>query len=180
MKKVLLLSLMAASALLGCNKSTSPKTASRPDDPVQQKLKELAGSNATDCGRLDVRAANDQLTNASTCATKSAEGKRPFYVAYDMPGMSTGVAGDAQGKLFALQLQGSGTGAKLESGPCPAQLRIAPSGRLTCFIPGTMGLSATGADPHSGISTNPGMSPGGMGIPQPFNTPPAKPAPKSK
>lgn len=177
---------MAASMLIGCNKSPSSKASSvpvRPNDAVQQKLVELAGPNATDCGRFDVRAANDQLTNASSCATKSAEGKRPFYVAYDMPGMSTGIAGNSDGKLFALELQGSGTGAKLDSGPCPAQLRIAPSGRLTCFIPGTMGLNATGADPHSGINTSPGMSPhGSSGIPQPFNTrpAPAQSAPKSK
>jgi hypothetical protein len=184
MNKTLLLGLIAAACLTGCNKSSTSAAPAKPDDAVQRKLKELAGSGATDCGRLDIKAANEQLTSASSCATKAAEKKQPFYVAYDMPGMTTGVAGSTSG-VFALELQGSGTGAKLDSGPCPAPLRIAPSGRLTCFIPGTMGLNPTGADPHSGIPVTPGASPhgGSMGIPQPFNSPnagTAQPAPKKK
>lgn len=173
MNKAIVLGLAAATCLIGCNKSSTTSSApSRPDDAVQQKLKQLAGSGASDCGRLDVKAPIDQFKAASTCATKASEGKQPFYVAYDMPGMTTGVAGSSDGKLFALELQGGGTGAKLESGACPAALRIAPSGRLTCFIPGTMGLTPTGADPHSGIPMTQGGNPsGGMGIPQPFDSP---------
>src|SRR5215469_1928155 len=168
MCKPLLVALLAAVCLVGCNKS-STAAASHPDDAVQLKLKELAGARASDCGRLDIKATNDALTGASSCATKSAQDKKPFYVAYDMPGMSTGVAGNSQGKLFAVELQGMGPGAQLQSGPCPGEMRIAKSGRVTCFIPGTMGLSPTGADPHSGISMNPNGQPssGGM-LPQPF------------
>src|SRR5215467_13771056 len=99
MKKILVLGLIAGMSLIACNKSKSAAPPTRPDDAVQIKLKQLAGSGATDCGRLDVRAADQQLTGASNCATKAAEGKRPFYVAYDMPGMSTGVAGSSAGKL---------------------------------------------------------------------------------
>src|SRR5437660_8214604 len=89
MNKFLLLGVLAAVCLTGCNKSKSGSSVSasaRPDDAVQLKLKALAGSGATDCGRLDVRAADQQLTGASTCAQKAAESKHPFYVAYDMPG----------------------------------------------------------------------------------------------
>ena len=186
MNKFLLLGVLAAVCLTGCNKSKSGSSVSasaRPDDAVQLKLKALAGSGATDCGRLDVRSADQQLTGASTCAQKAAESKHPFYVAYDMPGMSTGVAGNADGKLFAVQLQGAGTGAQLASGPCPAELRLAKSGRMTCFIPGTMGLNPTASDPHSGIAVSPGNPQGGM-IPQPFGSAPnastPKPPPKSK
>jgi len=169
MQKFLLVALLAAVCLTGCTKSSTSSAASHPDDAVQLKLKELSGSGATDCGRLDVKAADQALTGASSCATKAAQDKHPFYVAYDMPGMSTGVAGNSQGKLFAVELQGGGTGAQLQSGPCPADMRIAKSGRVTCFIPGTMGLSPTGADPHSGIPMNPNGQPsaGGM-LPQPF------------
>ena len=185
MNKALLLGMVAAACLTGCNKSSTPATPAtpaKPDDAVQVKLKQIAGPGATDCGRLDVRAADAQLTSASGCATKAAGSKHPFYVAYDMPGMATGVAGAPDGKLFAVQLQGSGTGAQLESGPCPADLRVAHSGRVTCFIPGTMGLTPTASDPHSGIAVNPGANPkGGMGIPQPFPTPKSDaPKPKSK
>jgi hypothetical protein len=187
MYRALVVALLAGALFSGCNKksSSAPSTASsvRPDDRVQLKLKELAGSGATDCGRLDVRAADQQLTSASTCATQAAQAKHGFYVGYDMPGMSTGVAGNSEGKLFAVQLQGASTGAQLVSGACPAELRLAKSGRVTCFIPGTMGLTPTASDPHSGIAINPGAQPqGGMGIPQPFGTAPAtssppKPAP---
>jgi len=184
MKRALVIAVMAAAiCLAGCNKAKSSAPAAKPDDAVQLKLKQLAGSGATDCGRLDVRATDPQLTGASSCATKAADGKHPFYVAYDMPGMSTGVAGSSDGRLFAVELQGAGTGAQLQSGPCPAELRVAKSGRVTCFIPGTMGLNPSAADPHSGVQVNPGASPHG-GIPQPFGTAPssgaAKAPPKSK
>lgn len=170
MSKAILVALIAASCLIGCKKSSVP---SRPDDNVQLKLKELAGPGATDCGRFDVRAPEQQLTRASNCATNSAQSRRPFYVAYDMPGMTTGVAGNSQGKLFAVELQGSGPGAQLASGACPGDMRVAKSGRITCFIPGTMGLNPSAADPHSGISMNPQASPpGGMGIPQPLTPSP--------
>ena len=173
MYRTLLVALLAAVCLIGCNKTASTSAASHPDDAVQLKLKELAGSGASDCGRLDIKATNDALTGAGTCATKAAQNKKAFYVAYDMPGMSTGVAGNSQGKLFAVELQGVGPGAQLQSGPCPGEMRIAKSGRVTCFIPGTMGLNPTGADPHSGISMSPGGMPSGTPaqggfLPQPF------------
>lgn len=191
MDRTLLVALLAAVCLIGCNKGPSTAAASHPDDAVQLKLKELAGSGASDCGRLDVKATNDALAGASACATKSAQDKKAFYVAYDMPGMSTGVAGNSQGKLFAVELQGMGPGAQLQSGPCPGEMRIAKSGRVTCFIPGTMGLSPTGADPHSGISMTPGGMPGGGApaqggfLPQPFpgstnTSQPPKAAPKKQ
>src|SRR6201993_609821 len=125
MKKRTVLCVTALLCLIGCNKSgTSPAGKSaHPDDAVSLKLKELAGSGATDCGRVGVKANEQESKAASGCATQAAQGKHPFYVAYDMPGMSTGVAGSSDGKLYAVELQGSGTGAQLQSGACPAELR---------------------------------------------------------
>jgi len=186
MRKTILVALIAAACLTGCKKSPPPPpTSTKADDAVQLKLKTFAGASATDCGRLNVNAANQQLTDASTCATKAAQDKHPFYVAYDMPGMSTGVAGNSEGKLFAVQLQGGGMGAQLAGGPCPAEMRIAKSGRVTCFIPGTMGLNPSAADPHGGIAMNPANGgPGGTGIPQPLTPSPfpsgSKPPAKQK
>ena len=172
MKKVIALGLAMVVGLCGCNKSgSSSGVAARPDDAVSLKLKELAGAGATDCGRLDIKATDQQSKTASGCATQAAQSKHAFYVAYDMPGMSTGVASSSDGKLFAVELQGSGSGGQVQSGPCPAELRVAHSGRVTCFIPGTMGLNPSPADPHSGIAVNPGMKPGGGMIPQPFAAP---------
>ena len=167
MKNLIALTVMALLCFTGCKKSESSGAAARPDDSVSLKLKELAGSGATDCGRLDVKATEQQSKTAISCATQAAQSKHPFYVAYDMPGMSTGVAGSSEGKLFAVELQGAGPGAQLQSGPCPAELRVAHSGRVTCFAPGTMGLNPTAADPHSGINVNPGAAPGGA-MPHPF------------
>ena len=162
MQKIFLL-LFLAGCVSGCSKapgsgaSTSPATsavaasAEKKSDGVQQKLAEFAGSAATDCGRLNSQA-DDQLKAASTCAMGAAQAKHPFYVAYDLPGMTVGVAGDGEGKLFTVQAQGSGN---LSSGSCPATLRVAPSGRVTCFAPGDMGSMGGGV--HNGMN-----APGGM------------------
>lgn len=144
------------------------------NDAVQQKLQELAGSGAADCGRHDIKAQNPELTSASNCAQNAVKDKKPFFVAYDMPGMTTAVAGNAEGKLFAVELQGSGTGAKLDSGPCPAALRVASSGRITCFTPGSMSLN--GNDPHAGMGVTPGATNphASSAFPQPMAPPPSK------
>jgi hypothetical protein len=148
-------------SLAGCNKSSAPSSSampsvSKPHDAVQQKLAEYAGSSASDCGRLDVRANESQTKSAGDCAMQASQGKKPFYVAYDMPGMSVGVAGNAEGKLFTVQAQGG----SVSGGACPSQLRVASSGRVTCFAPGDMssmsGSHASGsvpsgaANPHAG------------------------------
>jgi hypothetical protein len=162
------------SLLVGCNKSSTPAapadnsaasssvpSASMPsansNDAVQQKLVEFAGSAAKGCGRLDVQAPPAQLSSASSCAMDAAQNKRPFYVAYDMPGMSIGVAGNSDGKLFTAQSQGGDTG--LTSGACPSPIRVASSGRVTCFAPGDMG--SMGAGHQGGMPT--GKSPHGDG-----------------
>lgn len=105
-------------------------------DGVQQKLQEYAGTGASNCGTLDIHAAQEQLKSASDCAMQASQGKKPFLVSYEMPGMAVGVAGNGEGKLFTVQTQGEGS---LSSGECPAQLRVASSGRVTCFAPGDMG-----------------------------------------
>ncbi len=164
MQKIFLF-LFLAIGVSGCSKGTGPATATAPapsagpagassetkTDAVQQKLAEFAGAPATDCGRLNAQA-DDQLKAASTCAVDAAQAKHPFYVAYDMPGMTVGVAGNAEGKLFTVQAQGSGD---VSSGTCPSQLRVAPSGRVTCFAPGDMG--SMGAGVHNGMNAPSGM-----------------------
>lgn len=125
--------------LIACNKSSAPSASSsasnKPPDAVQEKLQEYAGSSASDCGRLDVHASEAQSKAASDCALQANQSKKPFYVAYDMPGMNIGVAGNSEGKLFTVQSQGGSA----TSGACPSQLRVASSGRVTCFAPGDMG-----------------------------------------
>jgi hypothetical protein len=163
--RLILLALMVTS-LGACNKSSGPSGAStpsvsKPHDGVDQKLQEYAGSSASDCGRLDVRSAEPQAKTASDCAMQASQQKKPFYVAYDMPGMTVGVAGNSEGKLFTVQSQG-GT---VTSGACPSQLRVASSGRVTCFAPGDMGsmsgshaagsMPPGAANPHSGGATKP-------------------------
>jgi hypothetical protein len=84
---------------------------------------------------------------------QASQGKHAFYVSYEMPGMGVGVAGNAEGKLFTVQTQGA-TGA-LTSGACPSALRVASSGRVTCFAPGDMG-SMSGS--HTAGSMPPGAT----------------------
>ena len=94
---VLALSLAAFSA---CNKSKSPDQpqnatpSSSKSDAVQQKLQELAGSGASDCGSPKSQQPAD-VEPASKCAMQAAQNKQAFYVRYDLPGMTTAMAGDA-------------------------------------------------------------------------------------
>lgn len=158
MKTPLILFALAVVGLTSCNKSSAPTgsstpSVSKPHDAVQQKLEEYAGSSASDCGRLDVRANETQTKSAGECAMQASQNKKPFYVAYDMPGMTVGVSGNSEGKLFTVQSQGGA----VSSGACPSQLRVAASGRVTCFAPGDMssmsGSHAAGSVPAG--SSNP-------------------------
>jgi hypothetical protein len=156
--------LLVAGCVSGCSKAPNTSTSSPAPSPsavampaaksdaLQQKLAEFAGSGATDCGRPATQADN-QLSAASDCAMQAAKANHAFYVAYDMPGMSVGVAGRSDGHLFTVQSQGE---ANVTSGACPSQLRVAPSGRVTCFAPGDMGSMGAGA--HNGMTAAPGMA----------------------
>ena len=154
-------------SLTACDNSPAPSassssSSSKPADAVQLKLQEYAGSSASDCGRLDVRATAEQSKAASDCAMQANQSKRPFVIAYDMPGMTVGVAGNSEGKLFTVQSQAGGSAG---SGACPSQLRLASSGRVTCFAPGDMGsmsgshaagsVPAGAPNPHAGGSKPP-------------------------
>jgi len=184
MHKTLFVTLLGVCVLSACKSaapgsgassaSASPASSSSTNvnDAVEKKLVEMAGSGATNCGRLSSQATSD-MDAASKCATQAAQQKHAFYVGYDMPGMTVGVVGNAEGKLFSVQSQTGGAG--LTSEPCPAELRVAPSGRVTCYAPGTFPMgagsgshtnmsmpSAMGANPHAGPATgqNPHQSAG--------------------
>jgi len=168
MKKISFAIILATLCVTGCNKPATPSAGSenpstpsstapvsaapKANDALQQKLVEYSGSSGSDCGRLDVQAPEAQLKSASSCAMQASQEKRPFYVAYDMPGMSVGVAGNSDGKLFTVQSQGAG----LTSGACPSQLRVASSGRISCFAPGDMGSMGGG---HTSMSSPMGKMP---------------------
>src|SRR5947209_12747682 len=113
MRNLPIVLMIALCALSGCTKSSTPAAANGPtaaspkSDAVQQKLLDYAGDGAKDCGRLDVRAPEPQLKTTGDCAMQAAQAKRPFYVAYDMPGMSLGVAGTTAGKPLSVQSQGA-------------------------------------------------------------------------
>jgi hypothetical protein len=177
MKHITVVLMFTLFGLTACNKSASPaapasnaasSSAASPmssagPGPVQQKLQEYSGAGATNCGSLDARAAEAQLKSASDCTMQANQGKHAFYVSYEMPGMAVGVAGNGEGKLFTVQTQGA-TGA-LTSGACPSALRVASSGRVTCFAPGDMGsmsgshtagsMPAGTTNPYTTGKTNP-------------------------
>lgn len=168
MKKLTVIVALALAAILsGCNKKNV--SASSSSDQLEQKLQQLAGNGAQNCGRI--KAVNDGQTKpASDCAMQAAKDKKPFYVAYDMPGLSVAVAGSGDGKLYAVQSQSlasaEGEAANQPTGPteltvtpCPSELRLASSGRVTCFTPGSFGMNASGGSPHGGgMTMPPGMA----------------------
>ena len=163
MKNTAIVLLISLCLLNACNKASGPgasssastPSAQHPADAVQQKLQDYSGAGATDCGRFDVHATAAQLKTASDCAMQANQSKHAFYVAYDMPGMAVGVAGNADSKLFTVQSQGDGPSPALTTGACPSQLRVASSGRVTCFAPGDMGSMGGG---HTAGAIPPGMA----------------------
>jgi hypothetical protein len=176
MRKALPLFLIAACMLTGCKSKSSSGAANGAgavisgDDPVQKKLQELAGSGGKNCGLLKSQVVAE-MDAASKCAVDAAKAKAPFYVEYQLPGMNVAIAGNAQGKLFAVQSQTGGAG--LSSADCPAELRVAPSGRLTCYAPGTFPMGA-GAGSHTNMSMPPVMGTSGA----PAILPPGHPKPQ--
>jgi hypothetical protein len=175
----LIVFLTAALVLAGCNKSpNAPSGTSNPSDPVERKLADLAGPGAKSCGHLKTQTAAE-VDAAGKCVMQSATDKKPFYVAYDLPGLTVAIAGNADGKLFSMQTNPSATGG-LAVTPCPAELRIAPSGRATCYAPGTfpmgtdssmheplMTMPPNGASPHQRLGAPP------PGTPNPHTQPKA-------
>lgn len=89
---------------------------------------------------------------------QASQKKQAFYISYDMPGMVVGVAGNAEGKLYTARSEGSA----VSSGDCPSALRLAASGRVTCFAPGDMGSMGAG---HTAIP---------QGMPNPHALPKSK------
>jgi hypothetical protein len=188
MRKLALI-ILAFSVILGCNSKPAPTPAASqtpsagapapitapPSTPaassadVQPKLQELAGKGATDCG--DVKSlSGEELKAASDCAMQAAKAKKPFLVSYDMPGLSVGVAGNAEGKLFTVQSsEQAGKPMPPSSMPCPSELRIANSGRVTCMPAGSMGAAPGSGNPHAG-----GMGAAAPGTPNPHATAPSK------
>lgn len=185
--------LLTVLSLAACSKSStssaSPGNLTAPSsagDPIEKQLQELAGGNATNCGRLTSQVP-EQMDAAAKCAMQATKAKQAFYVAYELPGLTIAVAGNTDGKLFTVQSESAsapGNPAGLASGACPSELRVAPSGRVTCFAKGTFGMGmdathgggmnkpVTGANPHQGL----GIPPPGHVNPrqQQSGTPPPK------
>lgn len=185
--------LSVAAVLAACNQNSKPSQAATPTntssqtptpqpanttpDAMTTELTKLAGPGATDCGRIGM---SGDVQGASKCAMQANDAKKPFYVRYDLPmpdaQMAIATVRTADGKLISVQYDSKGwekplEGAKLSEdktvavGPCPTpnNLRIASSGRVTCFAPQQM---PAGMSPHGGGMKMPpstGEPHGGMG-----------------
>lgn len=164
MRRFVFVLVIAAVLLSGCKKSQPGSSAAQSTDPLETHLQHLAGSNATNCGRIAPRT---DVKTATDCAVQANHAKHPFYVSYEMPGGDTGqitvaLAGASDGKLFAVEYNTKGwsdsDGAQLSddkrmmTSPCPAPLRVAQSGRATCYPPPAMGGQG---NPHGGMSMPP-------------------------
>src|SRR4051812_8850716 len=141
MHKVLAVLILATALLAGCNTGSAPPSVSTStptpaatapaaapaattpsNDVVQAKLTELSGAGATDCGEVKTLA-DDAIKQASDCAMQASKSKKAFHVAYEMPGLSVGVASNAEGKLFTVQSEtDNGKAAPAKAEPCPADL----------------------------------------------------------
>ncbi len=174
MQKALIGIVIVALSLANCDKSSTPPVSSA-TPPATQYSASCRNSPETERPIVVVssRRPRNQMEAAGACAMGAAKKKQAFYVAYELPGLIVALAGDSAGKLFSVQQEQpgktpSGTAAELVATPCPSELRIAQSGRVTCIAPGSMGGSSMGgATAHGGKSMSPGASPsphGGMNM----------------
>ena len=177
MKLTLTVALLTTLVLSACNKSQNkPQAEMKPADAVQAKLLEIAGMGATNCGAPKTQE-KDAVQPATDCAMKAAQSKQAFYVRYDLPGMTTAMAGDGKGQLYSVQSEANG---EVQSAPCPAEIRVAQSGRVTCYAANSMGGMGTmgGTNPHGGMGMPPanGSNPHeGSAMPSHGNPKPSKP-----
>jgi hypothetical protein len=163
MRNFLIFLLLAAVSFTGCKR---PAAAANPVDVLESRLRTLAGTDATNCGRV---APGADVKPASDCAMQANSSKHPFYVGYSMNAGEMGLitfafAGDANGKVYRAEYnpkgwQGPMTGGDLTDGTqvfslaCSAPLRVAQSGRVTCLPP--MAMGAGGMNPHGGLMMPP-------------------------
>jgi hypothetical protein len=154
-----------------------------PDDTVTAALRSLAGSDAKDCGTVSGQSGD--LEAASGCAMHSNRANSPFFVRYDLPvpgtKMAIATARASDGKLYTVQysdatykqaVAGStlSRDKKMLTMPCTAELRVASSGRVTCFPP-QQNAGNIAASPHGGGMAMPsGANPHGS---SPHGTMPA-------
>ena len=129
--------------------SAEAPAATTSEGNVSTALQGLAGKDATNCGDIKTLA-GEEVGKAGDCAMSSAKNKKAFLVSYEMPGLSVGVAGNVEGKLFMAQSSEVAGKATTKSQPCPAELRIAQSGRVTCMPAGSMGVAPGSDNPHAG------------------------------
>jgi hypothetical protein len=171
---------------------STPASQASPNDEMTAQLKKVAGPDAKDCGT--VAAKSGDLQSASDCALQSNDAKKPFWVRYELPlpgaQMHIATARASDGKLYTMQYSSAGykqapegatisSDKKLLTMPCPdAPLRVAGSGRVTCFAPqqnaGNInasphggGMAMPGANPHGAMPPASGTNPHGASPPKP-------------
>jgi hypothetical protein len=160
--------LMLLCLLAGCSKLKSrPNDAGSPasvstsaagssslsEDVVHNRVVELAGTGATNCG-IYKSSVPAELNAGSKCAEDAFKARSPFFIEYEMPGLTVAVAGNAKGQFYSVQSATNGAG--LTSGECPAELRVASSGRVTCYaqVASPMGAGSRG-NPHGTVGAMP-------------------------
>ncbi|HWR34819.1 MAG TPA: hypothetical protein VN622_02975 [Clostridia bacterium] len=175
---------VSCAALFACKSSpapqsstestTAPAASNLPSDEMTEQLRKLAGTGASDCGRVPV---NGDVKAASDCAMQANSANKPFTVRYDLPmekTFSIATVRAADGKLYTVQYDSRGWEAKPENGTitedkkvliseCQKELplRIAGSGRITCMAPQQMPAGG-GMSPHGGMSPSGANTKGAM------------------
>jgi hypothetical protein len=129
-------------ALLGFNCSTK-----NGDNIVSNKLKDVAGGEATDCGRVGI---GEDAAAANECSIRAIRLGRPFLVQYDVQGLDTrlvvGLARDDNGRVVMLKYDPEGWDRNIGLGGelsfhnrlltrycgSPTRLQVSHRGYLSC------------------------------------------------
>jgi hypothetical protein len=157
-----------------------------PNDEMTAQLQKLAGADAKDCGT--VPGVGGEVQAASDCAMQSNSASKPFYVRYELPlpgtKMAIATVRATDGKLYTVQYAADGykqasggatltADKKVMTMACADALRVASSGRVTCFAP-QQNAGPMPSTPHGGLMTMPpasGMNPHGSIPPAPGANP---------
>jgi hypothetical protein len=120
--------------------ATSPKHRDTEPEAYVTKLKNLAGPDAANCGRVGV---DEQTGTANKCAKNAFKNGKAFYVVYELRATDsaalTSVVRNAKGQMWQISYSGKGysgnphlyvSGSELSSGahvltePCPTPYRL--------------------------------------------------------
>jgi hypothetical protein len=145
--------------VLSVSLHANPNTGLAPSSVMDNRLRNLSGDRATDCGRVKI---GDNAAEATACVLREFRNGQPFLVRYDVQGIdsevSIGLVSDSHAVYtvafdsFRTSPRGLPKGSNLMDGnhnvvltcPVPVKLHVTTTGKVTCLSGGKKALALLG------------------------------------